>query len=1235
MQRFDPFTLPLHGLRAIEASAGTGKTWSITLLHLRLILQGTEIERILVTTFTRAATAELRERLRERLASALRLQLRISSGEDDFSDEEKALVPLLSQSPETEGRLRQALSDLDLAPIFTIHSLAKRLLDENAATLGLDPDTQLVSDTLDLEAEIIDDLFVQHPDIFVRLDRDDKDLLKAVKLILNQPDAAITPREMADPEVMKDAQQEYCQIASRINPDAMSSGISHGGSRKAVMTRLQKMRDGEHVPWDKFEQKDKITPALVALWQELELAHEKIKEQLNLMKAAPFILLASELPKRLAGRKRELGIRSFDDLMRCVRAALRDPQRGPTLAVNLRQRFGAILIDEFQDTDAVQAEVFTSVFASDPAWLLSHPFLLIGDPKQSIYQFRGADLASYQNLVAQATVYTMDTNHRSDGQLIEALNDLYRRAGESHGEQVLGLFPGPGRPIAYLPVKAAHAERRLLSPDGRRSAVLPSLRLEVLEDPLDRALSTQRLAERSAAAIAQQLNLPPEQRLRIPGKNGDSRPVVAADFAVLAHRRDQLESVQRELRKFGIPSVFNSRQSVFATFQAKELLLLLRALSPGELGSAAACAALATPLLGFNDAQLLLFRDARAGDQLAAHLQRFRRWSELLTFQGPMPLIDRILDEKIDQETSRRELILAGQEGERIISNWQHLAELTQEIWANRHLRDADALALWLERKLVGDDDDGDVSDAAAQLVRLETQEDAVHLVTIHAAKGLEYGVVYCPFLWDLKSRSVFMNGQVFFADGRLDLGSSDQPSVAAAQWRVMQEEQARLLYVALTRARHQLVLGFALTEENAQHGNASLRSWLARLLFAAALGEGAKPDFDAAQNQLLERVPPAPLERYLWHSRADGLSLDLATAAPPSPTPIRHLIAPPDLQESRGRERLKLSFSVLHKQGRGDDSEATVLTSGGADEPVLPESPLAPVSGFSVNQQFSAIVEADPRLRGKELGVLVHSILEDVLAHESLASDPATALRHSLPRHLEPACAESLFLALQQVLLHPMPLPGALTPCRLSDLRHKAAELEFLLPFREQALSSEVLVKALRHPQRGDESFWNQWATRFAGVKTPPVHFLEGVIDLIFQHEGRWYVLDYKTNGGCGGGTEAELERIMLREDYILQSYLYTLAWHRRLQASLGRRYQYERDFGGIVYLFLRALPDAPEPGDSRGLWIHKPEARQIRLLESLLNPAETQPIAPAAKAAAPAPRAQAEQLFLNLPFD
>ncbi len=1209
MQHFNPFQLPLHGLRAIEASAGTGKTWSITLLHLRLILSGVPIEKILVSTFTTAATAELRDRLRERLADSVRLSEKLQANHPLHS-EERDVADLLHDCPNHLVLLKTALSNLDLAPIHTIHGLATRILSENAATLGLDPDTALVTDTDDLLEEILDDLFVQNPELFIDLERDSKDLATLVRVVKAHPDLALQPATFTSPEELASLQQRYLELASEIQPEQMAARAKAGASRNALIKTLNQMKEGVHCVFSDLSdpQRDALTPEHIAFWEKLDAAHAPIAAAVH----APRILVARELPKRLAARKRELGVRSFDDLMHCVRDALTDPLRGPALLTSLRLRYDAVLIDEFQDTDAIQSEVFSCAFA-DPEWLKTHPFLLIGDPKQSIYQFRGADLASYQELVAKADIYTMDTNHRSDGALIDALNDLYASAGNNSGDSVYDLFPGPGRKIPYIKVKAAHQSRALRQPRNMGVCNEPALTLDVIPGTaLSKDLVTRRLAVNCAQKIAKQLTLKPDERLCIPTKSG-VRPLAAADYAVLAHNRKQLQAVQTELRKLGIPSVFKSGQSIFATYEAKEILLLLQALSPENISQSTAFGALATSLLGLTSDELLSLKTQDSGDRLAGYLQLFQTWSQQLLQKGPIRLLESILNHPISQGTPRRKLLLQTHNGERQITNWLHVAEILQQTWAGRHLRDADSLAIWLGRKLVGEDDDQEQDAESEQCVRLETQEDAVQLVTIHSAKGLEYGIVFCPFLWDIKSRQTFNNGKVFFDGKTLDVGTPEQSLIRDAEWKGHEEEQARMLYVAVTRAKHQLHLGFAATSEKKPHANASARSWLSRLLLGRILSEEerSRENLASAQERLLAELTDPGWPRHLWNASAldsnDSITFQAAENAAQSgnisSTRASILTEFPILAAPRQNKLLKLSFTLLHKQGRGGDveREGIHLNSGGADEPNSPEPLTKPDELFPVNNLFSNIVLAEPRLKGKGLGVLVHSVLENALAHPKVASDPEGALLQSLPGNLTPACAQDLLQALLLVLNHPMPLAADAPPCRLMDLTQKVSELQFLLPFEREALRSKELQLALSRSDLARETPWNLWAERFSSLNELPVHFLEGVIDLIFQYEGKWYVLDYKTNGGCGAGTQQDLERIMLREDYILQSYLYTLAWHRRLQASLGDSYDYARDFGGIVYLFLRALPANPVPGDTHGLWLHKPDPEQLGHLEQL----------------------------------
>ena len=1209
MQPFNPFLLPLHGLRAIEASAGTGKTWSITLLHMRLILSGLPIEKILVTTFTSAATAELRDRLRERLADALTLSEKISAGSPLSEDEDK-IGELLAACPNHPTLLQTALSCLDLAPIHTIHGLASRILSENAATLGLDPDTTLVTDTDDLIEEIIDDLFIQNPELFLDVDRNQKDLKKLVRIVKSHPDLVLQPKSVASPTEIEALAQHYCAIASSIQPEAMTAGIKHAGTKKALLDRLGKLKAGEHLYLAKLSapQRSALTPELAILWKTLDAAHAPIAAAA----LAPHVFIARELPKRLSARKREFGLRSFDDLMHCVRDALRDPLRGPSLLSSLRLRYDAVLIDEFQDTDAIQSEVFSCTFG-DPEWLQTRPFLLIGDPKQSIYQFRGADLASYQELVAKAEVYTMDTNHRSDGVLLDAVNNLYESAGLRDAGAIFDLFPGPGRKIPYIKVKAAakNRDRTLLLPATGGPCTAPPLSIAVIPGTdLAKSLAIHRLALNCAEKIESQLSLPPEMRLRIPTKAG-SRPLAAADYAVLAHTRAQLQSVQTELRKRGIPSVFKSGQSIFSTHEAKEMRLILQALSPGNHSQSTALAALATSLLGLTSAELYSLKTDDADDRLGAYLHLFQKWSEQLPWQGPLRLLETILNHSLFQETSRRRSLLKSSDGERKITNWLHLGELLQETWACRHLRDADSLANWLGRKLVGEDDSDEENSAAEQNVRMETQEDAVNLVTIHSAKGLEYGIVFCPFLWALKSRQSFNSAKFFFDGETLDVGTPEQSLVRDAEWKGSEEEQARLLYVAITRAKHQLHLGFAATSETQSHLNASARSWISRLLLGHLFSdeERRQENFAASQSRLLTELKDPAWPQHVWRHATAGVVPDPSNPhvlsdgnAPGRRASILEQIAP--LAAPREKKRLKLSFTTLHQQEKGADNEgeAIHLNSGGADEPNSPEPLSSPDELFPVNNLFSKIVAAQPMLKGKGLGVLVHSMLENAMAHPALATDMEAALLQSLPTNIDPESAQNLLAALLLVLNHPMPLPGAAAACCLKDITRKSSELEFLLPFEHEELPAKHLRAALSRPDLDPETPWNLWAERFSTLKEFPVQFLEGVIDLVFLHEGKWYVLDYKTNGGFGNGTQQDLEKLMLRDDYVLQSYLYTLAWHRRLQASLGADYQYERDFGGIAYLFLRALPANPTPGDSRGLWLHKPEAEQIFKLEGLI---------------------------------
>jgi exodeoxyribonuclease V beta subunit len=479
---------------------------------------------------------------------------------------------------------------------------------------------------------------------------------------------------------------------------------------------------------------------------------------------------------------------SFDDLLHTLRDALAG-RSGPLLAERIRERFPAALVDEFQDTDPVQYEILRAIYRDAPG-----PLLLIGDPKQAIYAFRGADVFAYLRARRDAgdVPHTLLANHRSDPGLVEAQNALFSRARD----------PFLVNRIPFVPMRPAQVESLLSGP------ATESPPLEILFVPRDglvggdgKTINKGKGEKVVAGLVAAEIS-----RLLASGSTLGGRPLAPGDIAVICRTNDQATLVQGELRALGVPSVRHGDDSVFDSVEAEELEHVLRAVAePGD--AARLRRALATTVIGRDAAALrALQADEDGWDRWA---NRFRGWLDLWMTSGFMTAFRRLLD---DARVAPR--LLAEEGGERTLTNLLHLAELLQTESMSAH-RGPLALVDWLA-VMRSDSSAARELGAEAAEVRLESDALAVQLTTVHRSKGLEYGIVYCPFLWDKTAlRPAEKLWVRFHADDpegtlSLDIAPASDTDHATRCERAQSESLAeglRLVYVALTRARHRCTI--------------------------------------------------------------------------------------------------------------------------------------------------------------------------------------------------------------------------------------------------------------------------------------------------------------------------------------------------------------------------------------------------------------------------------------------
>ncbi len=1153
LQPFDAMKLPLHGVRLIEASAGTGKTYSITTLYLRLLLeQDRTVEQILVVTFTNAATEELGERIRERLASALRF---LEQGDwAAHAEEDAILAEWLRERPDAEAdrvRLRAALAGMDQAAISTIHGLAQRVLREQAFDTGAPFEAEFLEDESELRARAARDFWRRWlaAEIAPRLRDYVLDAIKGPDALLArlrtrlndtalipQPDTG-TPEEEGEAllgeeqalekrwEGLKQAYVEHGAEAEDLvrYSEALNRNRYRESGVEKALTQLRALCEGER-PLADLEAKFELltTETLQASVRKgKELPHNPLfdacddywrqAQQVQARAARYRIAFLREaraaIRENLDRYKEQAQVLAFDDLLDRLAAAL-DGEQGDALAARLRERYPVAMIDEFQDTDAVQYRIFSRVYGEAGDTNEKHGLFLIGDPKQAIYGFRGGDIFTYLRAARDArSRYGLDTNWRSSSRLLAAFNTLFGSRADA--------FVQPG--IDYQPVKPSpRADEKPLRIDGEAPVPLQCWRLWVTEG---KAIKVDDARDEAADHCARHIAWLLDGHATL-----DGEPLQAGDIALLVDTHKQAEQVQAALRRAGVASVHLGNDSVFESAEAADLLHLLQALAGCE-DARLLRGALGGPLLGHDAAQLAAWlADDAAWEAVQERFFDYRRiWEERGFIQAFMRLLH-------DEDLAAR--LLAGPQGERRLTNLLQLAELCQH--ASAAHPGIEPLLRWLEAQIrLG-------AGGEAQRQRLESDARLVKVVTLHASKGLEYPVVYVPFPWHGKDSP--KPGFLYHdSEGRacLWLGTfKEAPPEVQQAWREESlAESMRLFYVALTRAARLCVLCWGRV-------NKGQNSALAALLYS---GEHiARP----------KRLPDeaevfAPLERL-----AEACPEGIAVCDPPeaSGTPPR-VVDRSGLQARPFEGRIDSAWRVSSYSGliSGHDSDRPDFDAQAGEEaaPAAPD----PVQALPASARF---------------GIFIHGLLEqlDFTTFEPQAARPLTerlALRHGLGG-LDLAAVDAL---LQRVLATPLPGVGL----ALGELprARRLDEMEF--HFRVHALTPARLQAAL-----ADLSDWAGAADGldFHGLQG----LLHGFVDLVFEHQGRFHVVDYKSNRLDDYGPES-LAQAMQAHRYPLQALIYGLALHRHLQQRLPG-YDPARHLGGVHYLFLRGMA----PGGGAGIW-------------------------------------------------
>jgi exodeoxyribonuclease V beta subunit len=1073
MTPFDLSTAPLEpGTRVlIEANAGTGKTFNIQNLYLRLVLEkGLEPSQILVVTFTEAATAELRDRIRRNLAAAL------AALESILGVAEAPACRGEAQAGRGTALLRLALAAFDEAAIFTIHGFCKRTIDRNAFDSRVMFDCELCPSSDDLLRDTVADFYRRE-----RLD----------------PDA---------PEIALGDFLAHARLVSGHTGDVAVEADAPGPDVDAYARLRAFLRDPAH---------------------------------------------------GFAARMRRRQAMDYDDLLRNMRDALAGGPECP-LARDLRNTYAAALIDEFQDTDPVQYEIFQTVFGHPDSVLY-----MIGDPKQAIYGFRGGDIYTYLKAkasVAGSSRFSLSQNFRSSRELIEAVNRLFSPPG-AFAEEGLTYEPSscgrepPRRLLPAVPGSAAavHSGFEILwfTGDAEGQPVASSK----LETAITRSCAAQIAAFLASGTAFQEEGRPPV-------------PVSPGDIAVLTATNRQAEELQKRLRLHGIPAVIYKAGNIYATEDADNLWHLLAAMiepnRPGKIK-----AALLTPHCGLTADDLLALDDPQlnqAGeDTFEAHTRAFADFGRLWLGKGVMPALSALLDRFGSLERLARDPAC-----ERRLTNLRHLAELLHQAEAASGLR-PDALLNWFKGQLTEPDPDDETHEQ-----RMESDRRAVTLMTIHKSKGLQFPVVFVPYLLthDIR-KGLKKEWTVHAPDGDGDMRIV-LPVGEAAKERLMPRRQGenlaehlRLLYVAVTRAENRCVLLMGSRVNYGREPTQSAVAHLSRLVVPALTDpepcpvsfddldiKKAEPRYtpaDAREDLIGPSEPPAPPDDWAV------LSYSAMTLHAPPPAPA--------FKPDAGTDEVAAPSPLL-------------------SSPLLP-SPSQPLRG-----------REDDLPGGTNTGLCIHAILEelDFTWFKGGARPPGAPLPALIDRHaisfglytpaspLADARRARIVSLLAATLNAPLPTAYCPLPTAFSLSSVPPSDTR-----REWEFFFKVPARIPLKPFTGIGLTFKPGADARRG-------FMTGSIDLLFRRDGRYFFADWKTDT-LPDYSPAALQAAMTERNYLFQAIIYAVALHAHLKRSLGAAYDFDRHFGGGHYFFVRGV-DA-----GRGLFSFRPSLEELEHWTGLLH--------------------------------
>ncbi len=1230
----------LEGINCIEASAGTGKTYTISHLYLRFIIEkNLSIDNILVVTFTNAATDELRSRIRSLIKIAH--DMLEESGDEEVKEKYRELYNYLQgkcnsanngqTKKNIKDRLKIALDEIDKAHIYTIHSFCSRALSEFAFESRSLFGSQLIEDETPFMRRVVEDFYYttiaplgeEFVALFLQKNKDFVSwLLKVLHKLPDDPDVAILPDITFDAERLQKLLQKLTQriatIREKFNKEYDKIKDNY---YKALAQDVLNKNSFDDTSFQKLKEAIQMLSINTALHKDVTKNIEKfsLSNLLSKMKGEykkvekqytwdEFFTLLDDCKKTLTQIKLQIiaayrefiqysqtqysrlrdrwNIISFRDILKDMHNALQQGSDSK-LAVRIRERFKVALIDEFQDTDPLQYTIFTTIFKKE-----GYSLYIIGDPKQAIYSFRGADVFAYiKARQSSDNIYTLNKSYRSTPSLARAINQVFSRIEK----------PFVFNKICYHPVESCVTESNfsdgalniwfITQDDNSRKDMNIGVARKIIAKNMAREI--QKLVQSSCII--------------------DGKPLQYSDIAILVRKHHEAEMVQDILRQYGIHSVLYSRKSVFTTPEVWEVLHVLEAIiNPASTMDVKR--ALTTSLFGYDVHDILEMEQHGSLDiikmKYAAYLETWRLKGFLVMLQRLL-YDDVIVKKKQDHDTVAQRL-LQYNDGERVITNILQCAEILADIERSKKL-DPVALVEWLKKTMSAD---ADVEDKE---LRLESDANAVKIVTIHTSKGLEYPIVFCPYLFDVSSLD-----EIFVFHGNADTNykthvcfklskeesdekallfpDNDYDTIDCSAKCEQLSEALRVAYVAMTRAKYKCYVGWGKINRT----NTSALRYLFH--FRGKNDSHCTHDSTVSNNYPCTDNTPITddstsiddaivkfingVERSYDDLLKDLKEIESSSQGAISVTIIEDI-------KVQAQEALQPAYPDPHHvkqlikpiEPGWQLTSYTALTYRREDEK-SDELQLPVVTKEEVKEQSVFTFPA-----GSISGLCIHNIFETI----DFASDNSTisqVVTQTLTKYnIDTIWSDVLTAMVMNVLRVPLQANFvSLSHIQRDKRRH---EVEFYYPV-ERCNSTHLKQLFGQH-----NLFTMHYAQALQKLSFTDISgFMHGYIDMVFEYNKAYYIVDWKSN--LLGTSIADYHRSKLTDViaghlYFLQYSIYAVAIHRYLQLMLGKTYNYDKHFGGIFYIFVRGV-DA-SCGYEYGIFYDKPDAAFINKLDNLLG--------------------------------